>query len=204
MTVRAWRAGWQAFWAALPDVFRGGRRRTMLLLVGVGLAIGAALWALLDMALGPGLDGNSIPLAIALCVGGATLAGMLCALLFYRQDRTPEWWIAGTHESTMKRVLASAGSDARLTVSTSDVHDAGRAADVLRRLTPVAIVHPLIGATGGLVVVVTSVAAGAGFASLACLAFFLAQGVALVSSVLTLGRAELVLTALGDGRAAAA
>lgn len=198
-----WRAGWRAFRSALPNVFHGKRRHIFLLAVALGLGAGAVLSALVYGALGPRLGDGPPFLAFLICIGGMTVAAAACATVFYLRDRTSQWWIAGTHETTMKRVLAAAHVDALDTVSAQDLRDARRAAEILSQSGPGAIVGPLILAAGATLIVVISAAAGSGFMVLAGLAVFLAEGLTAAAGVITLGRAELVRMATENDRPAA-
>ncbi len=198
-----WVAGWRAFASALPHVFRGTRRRTLLLVMALGLVVGAVLSAALHWALGPRL-GTSFPsLATLLCVGGITVASAFCAAAFYARDRTPQWWIAGTHETTIKRVLAAVQAGSLDTVTEQDLHDARRSAEIINLSGPAAIVGPLIATVGALLILIIGGAVASGVAVLCALVVFLAQALTAASSLLTLGRAQLVIVAIEEHRPAA-
>jgi hypothetical protein len=198
-----WVAGWRAFTSTLPHVFRGTRRRTFFLAMALGLATGAALSAALYWALGPRL-GDGVPyLAILVCVGGVTAASVICATVFYVRDRTSQWWIAGTHETTMKRVLAAVQTDSLDTVSEQDLHDARRSAEILNLSGAAAILGPLIGAVGLSIMLVVAVAMGSTLTLLGAFFIFIAQVATAASGLLTLGRARLVTSAIEEHRPAA-
>ncbi len=194
-----WVAGWRAFWQAVPDVFRGRRRRTFLLVVALGLVVGVAVSSLLYSVGGPGF-GGSPHFALLICVIAVTSAAAVTARVFSARDRTSQWWIAGTHETTMKHVLAASQSGSLHTVSAQDRRDARRAAELLIQSMPATIVSPLLAATGAAPLLVLSAAEGSGWLVLAALCILLAQTVEVVSGLLTLGRATLTLT-LTDGPA---
>jgi hypothetical protein len=198
---RVWVAGWRAFWRALPNVFRGRRRRTFLLVVVLGLVIGVAVSALVYRVGGPAFGGSPY-LAVFICVFAVTAAAAGSARAFARRDRTSQWWIAGTHETTMKQVLTASQSGSLDTVNPQDLTNARRAAELLTHSVPATIVSPLIAAVGAIPLLVLGAAAGSGWSVLIALCILLAQALEAVSGLLTLGRATLITMTVTDRPAA--
>jgi hypothetical protein len=198
---KVWVAGWRAFWQAVPDVFRGRRRRTFLLVVALGLVIGGAASALVYRVSGSGIGGSPY-LAVYIGVFVVTVAAAGCARVIALRDRTSQWWIAGTHETTMKQVLAASRSGTLDTVSAQDLTNARRAAELLTHSVPATIVSPLIAAVGAIPLLVLGAAAASGWLVLIALCIFLVQAVEAASSLLILGRATLITMTVSDRRAA--
>ncbi|HYI34879.1 MAG TPA: hypothetical protein VEX88_15580 [Glaciibacter sp.] len=186
-----WVAGWRAFWQAVPNVFRGRRRRTFLSVVALGLVTGVAVSAIVYRVGGPGVGGSPY-LAVFICVFAVTAAAAGAARVFSLRDRTSQWWIAGTHETTMKQVLAASQSGSLDTVNPQDLTNARRAAELLTHSVPATIVSPLIAAVGAIPLLVLAAAEGSGWLVLIALCVFLAQALEAVSGLLTLGRATLI------------
>lgn len=198
-----WVEGWRAFRLALPHVFRAPRRRIFFAVTASGLLAGAVLSAVLYWALGPGHDDDFLFLALLICVGATIVAAAICAQVFSHRDRTSKWWIAGTHVSTMKRVLEAARAGALDTVSAQDLHDARRAAEILTQSTPAAIVGPLIFGSGALLLLVIGALAGGQWSTLFGLCLCVAQTADGFSRLLILGRAQLVTRATDEHPSAA-
>lgn len=198
---KVWVAGWRAFWNAVPNVFRGRRRSVFIVVVVLGLVIGLAVSAVLYRAGGSGIDGSPYA-AVFICVFAVTAAAAGSARVFSRRDRTSEWWIAGTHETTMKQVLAASQTGSLDTVSAQDLSNARRAAELLTHSVPATIVSPLIAAVGAIPLLVLAAAERSGWLVLIALCIFLAQGLEAVSGVLTLGRATLITMTVADRPAA--
>lgn len=198
---RVWVAGWRAVWLALPDVFGGHRRRTFLLVVASGLAAGAGVSTLLYWVNGPGFGGSPY-LPVLICILTVTAAAAGAARVFSRRDRSSHWWIAGTHETTMKQVLAAAQAGSLDSVSAQDLNNARRAAEILTQSMPGTIVSPLIAASGLVPLLVLAAAEGAGLIVLVALGLFVAQAGEAAAGLLTLGRAQLVTATLDDRPAA--
>lgn len=190
----AWTAGWHALGAAVPFVFRGRRRRTFAFAVGLGAAVGVAGSVLFSWALGDRPSGPPAYIYLLICAAAMAGAASFCLLGFTRQDRTAGWWIAATHESTMKQVLAASRAGASATVEAKDFRDAQRASDELLRSMPASVLCSLAGAFGVLLILVISVAEGFGFAAFAAAAYVAIDAAAAASSLLTLGRAHLIAT----------
>ncbi len=190
----AWTAGWQALGAALPFVFRGRRKRTFAVAVALGVAAGVVGSVLFSWALRERPDGPPAYTYFLICFAAMAGAASICLLVFTRHDRTDGWWIAATHESTMKQVLAASGAGASGTVEAKDFHNAQRASDELLRFMPAAVLCSLAGAFAVLLLFVISVTEGLGFAAFAAAVYVVIDAAAAASSLLTLGRAHLIAT----------